>query len=97
MFLLHRGGAGYTMRPMRRSIRLTTLGLTLLATGIGIPFAAAGIQDRAMKRCTATPPGFPERLSRAGVGVAVDWQLARYRYVCVYNLSNGSVERHPPP
>ena len=83
------------MESMRRSALVVAAPLALLATGIGISLAGVQIQNHAMNRCTSTPPGFPKRLSRAGINV--DWKAAPFRYLCVYDLPNGSVEKHPAP
>jgi len=53
-------------------------------------------QRHAMARCTATPPGFPRKLSRAGVGVTVEWRLLPPKYTCVY-VTPDDIVRRPPP
>jgi len=68
----------------------------VVALPLGGSMVAAGLMERAMTRCTATPPGFPRRLSQSGVTVGVKWRPL-LRYWCVYDLPNGRTEKHPPP
>jgi hypothetical protein len=48
-----------------------------------------------MDACTATPPGFPEYLTRARV--TVDVGSIGSDFECVYELRNGQIIRRPPP
>ena len=67
-----------------------TLAVVASACGVG----AVALQDRALTKCATTPPGFPNRVSSAGVAVDVDWGLDGY--TCVYRLDDGEVVRRQP-
>jgi len=79
----------------RVSRAAAVLGLTITTAAVAAACAVGTVaaQDRAMSQCTATPPGFPKRLSSGTV--AVDWGLGGY--TCVYRLDDGEVVRRPPP
>ncbi len=59
--------------------------------------AAVQAQNRAMSRCTATPPGFPARLSATGTLITVEWRLAPPGYDCVYTRGRRAIAKRPPP
>ena len=77
--------------------RLGTLfGLLGLAV---VLIAAAGacsavMQERAMSRCTVTPPGPPRDLR--GAEIRVEWKVFPFSYRCVYETPDDIVKRPPP-
>jgi hypothetical protein len=71
-----------------------SLGL-VVSIGAAVGAVVAG-QRHAMARCTATPPNFPRKLSRAATGVSVEWKLLPPKYTCVYVTPDGIVRRPPP-
>jgi hypothetical protein len=78
---------------------LSWLVMASFAVVLVVPAGVFGMlvaQERAMNRCTATPPGFPRSLSRAGTEVTVEWKLLPLTYECVYETP-GRIVRRPPP
>jgi hypothetical protein len=81
---------------MRWAALVVLLGIALVVLCTAAALAAGAAQERAMTRCTATPPGFPSKLSRAGTTITVDWKLFPFSYECVYETRDRVVRRPPP-
>jgi hypothetical protein len=92
---------GERERIIRHSGRILAIALCAVG-GLLVAFIAAlivvgqlggGLSAReAMNRCTATPPGYPERLE--GASITTTWSFWPPGYTCVYSAP-GAFEEHP--
>jgi hypothetical protein len=59
----------------RRVVRFAVLGGLVLFLPL-VLMASEFWRSRQVERCSRTPPGFPKRLGRAGVGISVEGRAA---------------------
>jgi hypothetical protein len=82
---------------VRRAGKIVSLMCIALLTPVVFAFGGDVLNERAMTRCEVTPPGFPKRLIRAGVGMSVETRLFPPRTTCVYDYGGRVIAKRPPP
>jgi hypothetical protein len=82
-----------TPEPRLRTL-FALLGLTVVLIGAAAACSAV-VQERAMSRCGATPPGLPRKLIRSAE-ITVEWKVFPFSYQCVYETP-GDIVRRPSP
>lgn len=83
------------LRRVRRVAAIVMLSCAGLLAPLFV-FGSAVMNERAMNRCTMTPPGFPKRLSRAGIGITVETRLVPPGVTCVYHYKGRVIAKRPP-